>query len=78
MGVFLPEYIYIYNVFELQKYYVGLAKQLGPKRKFKTVGENLSPDLLDNFNEEQIGQLKELLEATVSPPSQESGTEEKR
>ena len=43
-----------------------------------TVGENLSPDLLDNFNEEQIGQLKELLEATVSPPSQESGTEEKR
>ncbi|KAK7497556.1 hypothetical protein BaRGS_00011196 [Batillaria attramentaria] len=61
---------------EWTKYYVTLAKQLGPKRKFKTVGEHLSPELLDNFNNEQVGQLKELLEAATTPGSA-SGAEGK-
>ena len=61
-----------------QKYYVTLAKQLGPKRKFKTLGENLSSELLDNFNDEQVGQLKELLEATTTPSPEASNTEERR
>lgn len=63
---------------EWTKYFVTLAMQLGPKKKFKTVGEHLSPELLDNFNEEQVGQLKELLDAATSPASKADGSGEKR
>ncbi|XP_076455749.1 succinate dehydrogenase assembly factor 3, mitochondrial-like [Babylonia areolata] len=63
---------------EWTKYYVTLAKQLGPKHKFKTVGQNLSSELLNNFSDEQIGQLKELLDATTVPASPASDADEKR
>ncbi|KAL8559331.1 hypothetical protein ACOMHN_060021 [Nucella lapillus] len=64
---------------EWTKYYVTLARQLGPKRKFRTVGENLSVELMENFSEEQMGQLKELFDATISPDAAAStDAEDKR
>lgn len=53
-------YFNIYLCFLLQKYYLTLAKQLMAKKKNQTVGANMSPELLDNFNDEQVAQLVEL------------------
>ncbi|XP_060586509.1 succinate dehydrogenase assembly factor 3, mitochondrial-like [Ruditapes philippinarum] len=45
---------------EWTKYYLQLAKQLAARKKHQTVGTNLSPEFLDNFNDEQVAQLVEL------------------
>lgn len=45
---------------EWTKYYVTLAKQLTARKKVQTVGNNMSPEFLDNFSEEQVVQLVEL------------------
>ncbi|ESO94262.1 hypothetical protein LOTGIDRAFT_215760 [Lottia gigantea] len=52
---------------EWTKYYMTLAKQIGRRRANVTVGQNLSSELLNCFNEEQIGQLNELLQETQKP-----------
>ena len=39
---------------------MSLAKQLAQKKKRQEIGVNLSPDLFDCFNDEQIAQLTEL------------------
>lgn len=44
-----------------------LAKQLGTRSKHQTIGQNLSPELLNSFSDEQVGQLKELFDATKKP-----------
>ena len=48
------------NFICFQKYYVSLAKQLAQKKKRQEIGVNLSPELFDCFNDEQIAQLTEL------------------
>ncbi|XP_041371977.1 succinate dehydrogenase assembly factor 3, mitochondrial-like [Gigantopelta aegis] len=52
---------------EWTKYYVTLAKQLGSKKKTQQIGEHLSPQLIDNFHDEQLGQLYELHKETTKP-----------
>lgn len=52
---------------EWTKYYMTLAKQLGTRSKHQTIGQNLSPELLNSFSDEQVGQLKELFDATKKP-----------
>jgi len=54
---------------EWTKYYVTLAKQLSQRRKEQTFGEFLSPEMIDNFSVEQMGQLSELFKATTQPDS---------
>ena len=56
-----------------QKYYLSLAKQLSRKKRKQEIGENLSSDLLNCFNDEQIAQLMELhKEATIRPQETDS------
>ncbi|KAK3579295.1 hypothetical protein CHS0354_033375 [Potamilus streckersoni] len=52
---------------EWTKYYLTLARQLGTRKKQQTVGQAMSPELLDCFSEEQLGQLLELFKETVKP-----------
>ncbi|KAL3837179.1 hypothetical protein ACJMK2_022554 [Sinanodonta woodiana] len=52
---------------EWTKYYLTLARQLGKRKKQQTVGQAMSPELLDCFTEEQLGQLLELFKETVKP-----------
>ncbi|GFN93092.1 succinate dehydrogenase assembly factor 3, mitochondrial [Plakobranchus ocellatus] len=52
---------------EWTKYYVTLAQQLSQRKREQIVGENLSPEMLDNFREEQLGQLHELFKETTQP-----------
>ena len=65
--------ILTYAFFSLQKYYLSLAKQLSRKKRKQEIGENLSSDLLNCFNDEQIAQLMELhKEATIRPQETDS------
>jgi len=57
----------VHVVYVFQKYYVTIAKQVGAKKPKKVVGENLSPELLENLREEQLGQLHELLQEIQKP-----------
>lgn len=50
-----------------QKYYILVAKQLTGKQPSNLIGHNLSPEMLDNFREEQLGQLMELFKETQKP-----------
>ncbi|XP_005099796.1 succinate dehydrogenase assembly factor 3, mitochondrial [Aplysia californica] len=50
---------------EWTKYYVTLAKQLGQRRHKQLVGNDLSPQMLDNLRPEQMGQLHELFVETT-------------
>lgn len=45
---------------EWTKYYVTLANQMGKASKGKTVGQNLSEQVLDDFTNDQIVQLHDL------------------
>lgn len=51
----------------LQKYYVTIAQQVGKKRPSGIIGANLSAELLDAFNDEQVVQLYELFTETQKP-----------
>ncbi|XP_067686676.1 succinate dehydrogenase assembly factor 3, mitochondrial-like [Haliotis asinina] len=57
---------------EWTKYYITLAKQLGQRKQKQMIGVELSEELLDNFREEQIGQLMELLKESQKPMKDES------
>ncbi|RUS88452.1 hypothetical protein EGW08_003789 [Elysia chlorotica] len=61
---------------EWTKYYVTLAKQLSQRKQRQEVGQNLSPEILDNFSEEQLGQLHELFKETTL--SEARATEENK
>uniref|UniRef100_A0A0B7A3T3 Succinate dehydrogenase assembly factor 3 n=2 Tax=Arion vulgaris TaxID=1028688 RepID=A0A0B7A3T3_9EUPU len=52
-------------VHEWTKYYVTLAKQLGQRKQKQEIGVHMSPEMLDNFRDEQLGQLHELFKVTV-------------
>ncbi|KAL4229487.1 acetate non-utilizing protein 9 [Mactra antiquata] len=57
---------------EWTKYYLTLAKQLSARKKEQTIGDNLSPELLENFSDEQVTQLVELFnEATNKSSNQD-------
>ncbi|GFS00173.1 succinate dehydrogenase assembly factor 3, mitochondrial [Elysia marginata] len=63
---------------EWTKYYVTLAKQLSQRKQRQEVGQNLSPQMLDNFSEEQLGQLHELFkETTLTEPSSQDESKPK-
>ncbi|XP_071100863.1 succinate dehydrogenase assembly factor 3, mitochondrial-like [Haliotis cracherodii] len=57
---------------EWTKYYMTLAKQLSQRKQKQTIGDELSPELLENFREEQVGQLVELLKESCKPKEEES------
>ncbi|CAG5130773.1 unnamed protein product [Candidula unifasciata] len=57
---------------EWTKYYVTLARQLRQRQKQPDIGQHLSPEMLDNFRDEQLGQLHELFTATTKSDPLES------
>ncbi|BFZ22470.1 hypothetical protein BsWGS_25508 [Bradybaena similaris] len=50
---------------EWTKYYVTLATQLRQRHQRQDIGQHLSPEMLDNFRDEQLGQLHELFRVTT-------------
>ncbi|KAK6970111.1 succinate dehydrogenase assembly factor 3 mitochondrial [Biomphalaria glabrata] len=57
---------------EWTKYYVTLAGQLSKRKKKQEIGMYLSPEMLDNFSQEQLGQLYELFQETTKMSSKEA------
>ena len=55
-----------------QKYYLMLARQLAAKKKKQVIGTNLSPELMENFNDEQISQLHELFSVATTRETTDS------
>lgn len=63
---------------EWTNYAVQLSQQLGIRGKPKEkIGENLKPEDLDSFKEDQIVQLYELLKAAKEPDETANDLEEK-
>ncbi|WAR05289.1 SDHF3-like protein [Mya arenaria] len=54
---------------EWTKYYLTLAKQLSRRKKKQTIGNNLGPELLENFSDEQVAQLNELFNSATQRTS---------
>lgn len=57
---------------EWTDYAISLAKQLGIKNN-KTIGSELSQDIINNFKDEQIVQLYELMQAAKAPREDDLG-----
>ena len=49
-----------------------LARQLAAKKKKQVIGTNLSPELMENFNDEQISQLHELFSVATTRETTDS------
>ncbi|XP_071156236.1 succinate dehydrogenase assembly factor 3, mitochondrial-like [Mytilus galloprovincialis] len=57
-GIFMDEWT---------KYYLTIGKQLAARKKVQTIGVDLSPELLDCFQNDQVAQLYELFKETNKP-----------
>ncbi|XP_059140275.1 succinate dehydrogenase assembly factor 3, mitochondrial-like [Physella acuta] len=63
---------------EWTKYYVTLAKQLGAVKKNQELGLHLSPEMLENFSDEQLGQLYELFKEATKTANPKIITDNKK